>query len=94
MWLRWRLALVVATAGARANDSASEFGIGGLLMVKTDAITMQREDLAITPNRATVRYAFRNDRPEPVMLRVAFPLPEVPVDLPGGLMMGETKVRV
>ena len=100
-WAVWRrrcsFALVVVlgmASAAWANDSASEFGLGGLVMVKTDAITMQREDLTITPNWVTVRYEFRNDGPEPVTLRVAFPLPEVPVDLPGGQMIGETKVSV
>lgn len=88
------LCFVAAGQAARANDSASEFGIGGLVMVKTDAITMQREDLTITPNWVTVRYEFRNDGPAPVTLRVAFPLPEVPVFLPGGQMIGETKVDV
>lgn len=96
-WRRWCLALAAMTGvatGAWANDSASEFGIGGLVMVKTDAITMQREDLTITPNFVTVRYEFRNDGPDPVTLRVAFPLPEVPVDMPGGQMIGQTKVDV
>ncbi len=77
------LPLLVAAAlwapNAHANDSASEFGIGGLVMVKTDAITMQREDLTITPLWIKVRYEFRNDGTESVTLRVAFPLPEVPV---------------
>lgn len=91
------LPLVVAALwapGAHGNDSAAEFGIGGLVMVKTDAITMQREDLTITPGRIKVRYEFRNDGKEPVTLRVAFPLPEVPLDLPGGQMIGDTKVSV
>lgn len=86
--------LLASVTGAPANDSAAEFGVGGLVMVKTDAITMLREDLTITPGWITVRYEFRNDGTEPVTLRVAFPLPDVPLDTYGGQMIGETKVSV
>jgi hypothetical protein len=73
---------------AAANDSAAELAAGGLELVKTDAITMQREDLALSPSEVRVRYEMRNDTGRPVTLRVAFPMPEVPHMTPGGMTTG------
>ncbi len=70
--------LVLLAGAARANDSSSELGAGGLVLVKTDAITMQREDLSLSLSEVRVRYEMRNDTGKPVTLRVAFPMPEVP----------------
>ena len=75
---------VLVSASAMANDSASELAAGGLVLTKTDAITMQREDLTLTPDQVTVRYEMRNDTGKSVTLRVAFPMPDVPVDTPDG----------
>ena len=69
---------------AMANDASSELAAGGLVLTKTDAISMQREDLFLSPDEVRVRYEYRNDTGAPVSLRVAFPLPPVPVDGPGG----------
>ena len=78
--------MMVARAGsAAANDSAAELAAGGLVLVKTDAITMQREDLTLSPSQVRVRYEMRNDTGQPVTLRVAFPLPEVPSNSPDGM---------
>lgn len=71
-------ALLLLAGVARANDSSSELGAGGLVLVKTDAITMQREDLYLSLSEVRVRYEMRNDTGKPVTLRVAFPMPEVP----------------
>jgi hypothetical protein len=72
-------AIAVLMAGAAlANDSSSELAAGGLMLVKTDAITMQREDLSLSLSEVRVRYEMRNDTGKPVTLRVAFPMPEVP----------------
>jgi uncharacterized protein DUF4424 len=85
----WVLALVLSFCGrASANDSASELAAGGLVLVKNDAIAIQREDLTLAPSEVRVRYEMRNDTGRPVSLRVAFPLPEVPKETPGGM---ETK---
>jgi hypothetical protein len=78
------LAAALAAAPAHANDSSSELAAGGLVLVKTDAITMQREDLTLSPDLVRVRYEFRNERSTPVTLRVAFPMPDLPVETPGG----------
>ena len=78
------LALLCVAVAAAANDSASELAAGGIVLVKTDAITMQREDLHLSPAEVRVRYEMRNDTGQPVTLRVAFPMPELPSQTPGG----------
>jgi hypothetical protein len=82
-------AIVLAIASpSAANDSAAELAAGGLVLVKTDAIALQREDLALSPLEVRVRYEMRNDTGQPVTLRVAFPMPEVPSNSPDGLTVG------
>jgi hypothetical protein len=49
-------AIAICAAPCNANDSASEVAVGGLVMVKTDAITIQREDLTLSLNQVRVRY--------------------------------------
>ena len=85
---RGRLAAALSlalAAPAAANDSSSELAAGGLVLVKTDRIAMQREDLTLSPAEVRVRYEMRNDTGAPVTLRVAFPMPEVPKDTPDGM---------
>ena len=80
------LAAAIAGGGpAAATDSSSELAAGGLVLTKTEAIGMQREDLTLSPSEVRVRYEFRNDTGKPVKLLVAFPLPEVPEATPGGM---------
>jgi uncharacterized protein DUF4424 len=82
------VAALLLASPAAANDSAAELAAGGLVLVATDAITMQREDLALSPTEIRVRYEMRNDTGQPVTLRVAFPIPEVPHTTPGGMTTG------
>lgn len=79
------LVLASLATAALANDSASELAAGGLVLVATDAIAMQREDLSLSPAEVKVRYEMLNVTGQPVTLRVAFPMPEVPSETPGGL---------
>jgi len=80
------LGFILGTANlASANDSAAELSAGGLVLAKTDAITMQREDLTVSPSVVRVRYEMRNDTGRQVILRVAFPMPEVPSNSPDGM---------
>jgi hypothetical protein len=81
-------AVLLLAGSANANDSVAELGVGGIVLVKTDAITMQREDLTLSPAEVRVRYEMRNDTGQPVTLRVAFPIPEVPHMTPGGMTTG------
>ncbi len=70
------LALAFATP-ARANDSMAEIGVGGLTLVKTNAVVMQSEDLFVSKDRITVDYVFLNTSGADVEALVAFPLPDV-----------------
>lgn len=68
---------VLAVAPAAANDSIAELGTGGLILSRTDAISMAREDLFISMDRVRVDYVFRNVTDEPVDAIVAFPMPVI-----------------
>ena len=60
-----------------ANDTAAELSVGGLIFKKSDSVSMESEELAITPDAVTIRYRFSNRSPNSVTLTVAFPLPDI-----------------
>jgi hypothetical protein len=62
---------------SRANDSSVELAVGGLVFTKSSEVSIESEDLAITPDTVTVRYVFLNQSASPVTLTVAFPLPDI-----------------
>ncbi len=68
---------VASVLPARANDSSAELSIGGLIFTKSAEVSMESEDLAISPEAITVRYRFLNRSAKPVTLTVAFPLPDI-----------------
>lgn len=70
------LALALPTA-ALANDSTAEIGVGGLTLLKSDAIAMQSEDLFLSEDKVTVDYVFLNGSGADIEALVAFPLPDV-----------------
>lgn len=73
-------ALMVSAAPAFANDSVAELGTGGLILSRSDAVTMKSEDLYISPDKVTVDYVFRNDTDKDVNAIVAFPMPDIEGD--------------
>ena len=64
-------------APSLANDSAAELAVGGLTFTKNTVVSIESEDLRITPETVTVRYLFLNQSNSPVTLTVAFPLPDI-----------------
>lgn len=62
---------------ALANDSMAELGAGGLILVKTDAVAMESEDLYISEEAVRVDYVFRNRTDADVDSLVAFPMPDI-----------------
>ncbi len=62
---------------ARANDSSAELSVGGLAFASNADVSMESEELTVTPEYVTVRYRFVNQSQKPVTLRVAFPLPDI-----------------
>ncbi len=73
-------ALMVSAAPAFANDSVAELVTGGLILSRSDAVTMKSEDLYIPPEKVTVDYVFRNDTDKDVNAIVAFPMPDIEGD--------------
>ena len=71
-------ARVIGAGCARANDSTAEVALGGLTLTKSDAISMDSEDLYISRDRVRVKYRFTNTTDAPIDTLVAFPLPEIP----------------
>jgi hypothetical protein len=71
-------ALTTGVPVARANDSIAETALGGLTFVKSDAISLDSEDLFISRDRVRVKYRFTNTTDAPIDALVAFPLPPIP----------------
>ncbi len=99
------IALACSFAGAtpcRANDTAAELSVGGLVFTRSPDVAMESEELTITPEVITIKYLFRNQSASPVTLRVAFPLPDIdlteaenyvfPVGDPNNFVGFETKI--
>ncbi|MEK4034277.1 DUF4424 family protein [Methylocystis sp. IM3] len=69
---------LAATSSSRANDTAAETALGGLALKQSDSISMDSEDLYVSPERVRVKYRFTNITDEVVETVVAFPLPDIP----------------
>jgi hypothetical protein len=78
--MRWRTAVLVVVAAAGvsraswANDSEAVLAGGVLTFKKSDGITMESEELTITPHKLEVAYLFKNSTAADIATRVAFPL--------------------
>lgn len=70
------LSLVTATP-AFANDTMAELKTGGLVFVRSDVVTMEKEDLFISLDEVRVAYRFRNTSEDDVEAVVAFPMPDI-----------------
>ncbi|MGH6907788.1 MAG: DUF4424 family protein, partial [Aestuariivirga sp.] len=60
-----------------ANDSIATLGTGGLILVRADTITMEKEDLFVSADEVRVNYVFRNNDAEDRTYLVAFPMPRI-----------------
>lgn len=77
-WALLSLAGALAAGAGRANDTSAEIALGGLTFAKSDAISMDSEDLFISRDLVRVKYRFTNTTDAPVETLVAFPLPDIP----------------
>jgi hypothetical protein len=66
-----------AASPSLANDSSAELALGGLTFTKNADISIESEELTIALDRISVRYKFFNHSVKPVILTVAFPLPDI-----------------
>ncbi len=73
-------ALLAAPVPGRANDTAAELRMGGLVFVRSDAIEMEKEDLFISLDEVRVDYVFRSVVDEDVESIIAFPMPDIRAD--------------
>lgn len=78
-------AALVASNAAQANDSAASIGLGGLVLQRNAAISMDSEDLYISQAEVRVRYRFTNRSARDVETLVSFPVPVLPGGVPGYL---------
>ena len=73
--------LMVATesgvAPALANDTVAVLGAGGITLSETSHISMEKEDLYISPSEVRVDYVFRNTSDHDIETVVAFPMPDI-----------------
>ena len=69
--------LLSAPLPAQANDSVAGLGAGGLILGRTDSISMDKEDLFISMDEVKVDYVFRNTADKDVETIVAFPMPDI-----------------
>lgn len=69
--------ILLAAAPALGNDGYSEIGIGGLVLMNTDKISMNREDLFISEKEIRVEYEFSNLTDKDIEASVVFPLPDL-----------------
>lgn len=70
------LACAAMCCPARA-DSTAELAVGGLVFTRSAEISVDSEELTITPDRVTIRYVFVNQAQEPATVTVAFPMPDI-----------------
>ncbi len=85
-------ALVLAAAApALANDSVAEIKTGGLVLTRTDAISMDSEELFISLDEIQVAYRFRNQTEEDVDTIVAFPMPDIQYNPYEGVALPDLK---
>jgi Domain of unknown function (DUF4424) len=61
----------------RANDTMAELAAGGLTFVSSDGVSMQSEDLYISPKEVRVDYVFHNEGDSDRTTVVAFPMPDI-----------------
>lgn len=69
---------LLAVPLAHANDGVASLEAGGIVIGKTEAISMEQEDLFISQDLIKVAYVFRNVTQRDVTTRIAFPLPAIP----------------
>lgn len=78
-------AAMLAAGPASANDTVASMGAGGLVLERTDGITMLSEDLFLSMDEVRVTYRFLNHTDEGIETIVAFPMPDIEPDWMGSV---------
>lgn len=74
------IAMLALSIPTYANDSEMAVGVGGLTFKHNAAISMDSEDLFISPEQVVVKYRFTNRSKAAVQTQVAFPMPLIALD--------------
>ena len=72
---------LAAAAALHANDSTAEMAAGGLVLRQSRDIEMKSEDLFVSAEEVRVRYVFRNRSARPIRTIVAFPMPDLDMEV-------------
>lgn len=73
---------VLLVSVAHANDTAATINTSGVVIEKSDVISMEEEDLYLSRENIHVRYRFKNTSDKEVTTAVAFPLPTISMETP------------
>ena len=73
-------ALVLLAQPVLANDTMSQLGTGGLVFITSQDVSMDSEDLSVSPDKVKVVYEFTNHSSTDQHALVAFPLPDITGD--------------
>jgi hypothetical protein len=68
---------IVLALPTSANDSIATLGAGGLILVRAEMISMEKEDLFVSVDQVRVNYVFRNNDSQDRTYLVAFPMPQI-----------------
>jgi hypothetical protein len=71
----------ISTFPSRANDTSAELATGGLAFIKNPDVEMVYEDLFSSTEEIRILYRFANKSDKDVTVYVAFPLPDLKMDL-------------
>ena len=77
--------LLAGLTGAAANDSMAEIGAGGLVLGRSDVVSIESETLYLSMDEVRVDYRFRNNSDADVETIVAFPMPDIPFSTDGDM---------
>lgn len=88
LFMIWSLAFVflfmAKPISIYANDSEAGLFGGQLILKKSDNIVMESENLFVSLDEVRVSYVFRNVGSKDVVTMVAFPMPEICLDVSDG----------
>lgn len=76
---------------AQANDTMAELKTGGLVFTRSPDISMDKEDLYISPTEVKVDYLFRNNADHDIDSVIAFPMPDISGGVEDNIAMTDTE---
>jgi hypothetical protein len=75
--LRCGALVILSATPALGYDSTAELPVGGLTFSRGTEISVESQELTITPEQVSVRYVFQNQSDKPATVTITFPFPEI-----------------